>query len=64
MTTITISEATHRNGGRYQVFGTYSGEDDRYVFGVRDFARKADAERAARAMVEEFAADHLERIKD
>lgn len=63
MTTITLSEATGRNDGMYQVFGTYSGDDDRYVFGVKDFADKAKAEAYAKRMMAERNADRFERLR-
>lgn len=62
MTTITLSERLKRNDGKYQVFGNYSGADDRYVFAVRSFAAKADAERYAKGLMERHKADHFERI--
>ncbi len=35
-----------------RVFGVYDGEDDRFVFGVRDFDEREKAERWARRMME------------
>lgn len=63
MTTIVLRERTDGNGGKYQVFGSYSGPDDRYVFGVRSFDRKDAAEAHAAGMMDRFGADHFERIK-
>lgn len=63
MTTITLSEALSRNDGQYQVFGTYSGDDDRFIFGVESFTAKDKAERYAKRLMTEHQADHFERIK-
>lgn len=63
MTTITLSEALDRNGGRYQVFGTYDGPDDRFVFAIESFADKARAEKYAKRLMNEHQADHFERIR-
>lgn len=54
MTTITLSLATERNGGQFQVFGTYSGDDDRYVFGVEDFSALTDATAYASRLEAEY----------
>ena len=62
MTTITLSERTKRNDDRYQVFGFHDGDDDRFVFGIKNFDAKADAETYARRMMDLHAADHFERI--
>ncbi len=61
MTTIVLSQRLNRNNGKYQVFGSYAGQDDRYVFGVKDFATLANAERHASWMMTKFQADHFER---
>jgi hypothetical protein len=62
MTTITLSERLDQNHGRYQVFGTYTGEDDRFVFGVKSFVTLTEAERYARRLMEQHEADHFERL--
>jgi hypothetical protein len=61
MTTIVLSQRVQRNNGMYQVFGFYAGPDDRYVFGVREFATLPEAERQAAWMMHKFQADHFER---
>lgn len=55
-----------RNGQpSIQVFGLYQGDDDRYVFGVKEFTpdREGDAESYARRLMERSGADHFERVR-
>jgi hypothetical protein len=59
-TTIAIA-APKRTGHPWQVFGRYEGPDDRFVFGVREFARRSEAEAHAGRMVLKHGADVLER---
>ena len=51
MTTIVLAHPSER-WPRFRVFGVYDGEDDRFVFGVRDFEKR---------MMEFYKADHFER---
>ena len=46
---------------RFQVFGVYDGDDDRFVFAVQEFDEQERAERVARRMMEDHGADHFER---
>jgi hypothetical protein len=62
MTTITLASNRSRNAGLVQVFGSYTGPDDRFTFGVRSFEDQAEAERYARRMMEVHKADHFERV--
>ncbi len=59
MTTITIDKNLDRNNGKYYVFGTYEGEEDRYVFGVRQFSDKATAEKYAGMLMKQCNTDRL-----
>lgn len=65
MTCVTLAHPSARHP-RYQVFANYEGEDDRYVFGLKEFAAddRAGAERAARAMIYRFRADRFTRVVD
>ena len=47
---------------RFQVFGVYDGDDDRFVFAVQEFDEQERAERVARRMMEKHEADHFERV--
>jgi hypothetical protein len=60
---ITLSHPSDRHP-RYQVFAAYEGEDDRYVFGLREFPADAGekAELAARTMIFKFRADRFRRV--
>jgi hypothetical protein len=60
MTTIVLAHPSER-WPRFRVFGVYDGEDDRFVFGVRDFDEREKAERCAKRMMEFYQADHFER---
>jgi hypothetical protein len=60
MTTIVLAHPSDRCP-RFQVFGVYDGDDDRFVLDVREFDDGEKAERWARRMVEYHEADHFER---
>jgi hypothetical protein len=60
MTTIVL-EHPNQHCPRYQVFGVYDGDDDRFVFDVREFDDGQKAERWAKRMMEFHQADHFER---
>jgi hypothetical protein len=61
MTTIVLAHPS-QHCPRFQVFGVYEGEDDRFVFGVQDFDEQDRAERAAHRMMEKHGADRFERV--
>jgi hypothetical protein len=63
MVEITISHPSDRHP-HFQVFASREGEDDRYTFGLREFAAddRAGAEAAARAMIYKFRADRFRRV--
>jgi hypothetical protein len=60
---ITISHPSPRHPN-FQVFAAYEGEDDRFVFGLREFPADAGdrAEAAARTMIFKFRADRFRRV--
>ena len=60
MTTIVLAHP-NQHCPRFQVFGVYDGEDDRFVFDVREFQEPEKAERWASRMVEHHEADHFRR---
>jgi hypothetical protein len=60
MTTIVLAHP-NEHCRQFQVFGVYDGEDDRFVFDVREFEEQEKAERWARRMVEYHEADHFQR---
>ncbi len=60
MTTIHLSWPKTKNG-TFQVFGSYAGDDDRFVFDVREFQTREAAEQRARRMMDLHAADHFAR---
>ena len=60
MTTIVLAHP-NEHCLRFQVFGVYDGEDDRFVFDVREFEERERAEQWAHRMVEFHQADHFER---
>ena len=64
MTTITIAHPGKNAHGKWQVFGTREDPDDRFVFGLKEFAedRQEAAEQYAREMMEQHGADHFERL--
>ena len=47
---------------RFQVFGVYQGQDDRFVFGVHESDDRKEAERIAHHMMTYHEADHFERV--
>lgn len=63
MTTIHLGRPEN-NEGRWIVFGSYEGPDDRYTFGVQKFAANEGerAETTARKMMETFRADHFSQM--
>lgn len=61
MTTIHISTMTRRNSGKYQVFGAYDGDDDRYTFAVKSLDTLAEAEAYAARLCEIYQPDMIER---
>ena len=61
MTTIVLAHPNH-HCPRFQVFGVYDGDDDRFVFGVNEFEDRDKAERVAHWMMEKHGADHFKRV--
>lgn len=61
MTTIVLAHP-NQHCPRFQVFGFYDGDDDRFTFAVREFDDRDRAERAARKMMEQHGADHFRRV--
>jgi hypothetical protein len=59
MTTICLSESSQG----FKVWGNYDGDDDRFVFDVREFERLEEAEAFAKRMMAYHDADHFERIR-
>jgi hypothetical protein len=60
MTTIVLAHPSERHS-RLRVFRVCDGDDDRFVFDVRDFDKQEKAERWAKRMMEFHQADHFER---
>jgi hypothetical protein len=61
MTTIVLSHP-NEHCPRFQVFGVYDGPDDRFVFAVREFDDRDQAERVAKKLMETQKADHFRRV--
>ena len=64
MVTITIAHPNRNAHRKWQVFGTHEDEEDRFIFGLKEFAddQQEAAEQYSREMVEQHEADHLERL--
>jgi hypothetical protein len=60
MTTIVLAHP-NEHCPRSRVFRGCDGDDDRFVFDVREFEEREKAERWARRMVEYHEADHFQR---
>ena len=52
----------NRHCRRFQVFGVYDGEDDRFVFAVQESEDQQRAEQVAHRLMEKHGADHFERV--
>ena len=61
MTTIVLAHPNERCP-RFQVFGIYDGDDDRFTFAVQEFDDQEKAERVARKLMEDQGADHFRRV--
>ncbi len=61
MTTIVLAHPNERCP-RFQVFGIYDGDDDRFTFAVQEFDDQEKAERVARKLMEDHEADHFRRV--
>ena len=61
MTTIVLAHP-NKQCPRFQVFGVYDGEDDRFTFAVQEFDDRDGAERVARKLMEKHGADHFRRV--
>lgn len=61
MTTIVLVHPTPACP-RFQVFGTYDGPEKHITFATQEFGVRDDAERVARKMMDEHAADHFRRV--
>jgi hypothetical protein len=61
MTTIVLAHPNQRHS-RFQVFGIYQGDDDRFTFAVQEFDDLPKAERAAQQLMQEHEADHFRRV--
>ncbi len=61
MTTIVLAHP-NEHCPRFQVFGVYDGEDDRFTFAVQEFDDQQRAERIAHRLMEQHRADHFRRV--
>lgn len=61
MTTVVLAHPNH-HCSRFQVFGVYDGDDDRFTFAVQEFDEQEKAERVARTLMEDHGADHFRRV--
>ena len=61
MTTIVLGHP-NEHCPRFQIFGVYEGQDDRFVFGVRESEDQTAAKRIAHRMMAYHEADHFERV--
>ena len=61
MTTIVLAHP-NQHCPRFQVFGVYDSNDDRFTFAVQEFEDRDKAEQVARKLMENHRADHFRRV--